>query len=790
MEERSPARKVCENPLRPMQTRQQLATDLEMCMFALTVSTAEPKNIKEAMADSAWIEAMQKELHLFDRLQVWELVDKPFVKTVIRLKWLWKNKKDEDQTVIRNKARLVAKGYAHEEGIDFEESFAPVARLEAVRIFIAYAAHKSFPIYQMDVKTAFLNGPLKEEAKYTLEILHKHGMENAQSISTPIATKPKLDANLSGNPVDQTDYLSKIGSLMYLTSSRPDIVQALYSSHVDEDTTSRLWLQLQKNAIVLRLSVSHSNFMQPRTALPYQAYPYSVSLHKGTDADHTGCIDSHKSTSGGIQFLGDKLVSWMSKKQNCTAMSVVEAEYGRMPTKIELTLEQSQQGVSNDVLEKVDTSKALDASLVDTESSVTESVEQDTSSRSENDAYADNIDIRPIYDEEPMAKERGFAIASLKNELRKLTGNSVNTKFGKSSILGKPVLQPHKNQLVIRQPTVFKSERPRISKLWFAPEVDVNNNLPKPVTTYYLPKEREYISAKPHHMIASRNSRNSSKNMPRFSSNDMVHNHYLEEAKKKTQECGRSSRPSVVHSARSQSTANGSKPIPKSNSQNSRNWPASKSSFVTTKTVPIAEHPRNSRNFSDSKHFVCSTCQKCVFNANQDSCVTKFQKEVNSRAKVPSNKTTNVNKLVEQISDSKQPKRQIPKGHRWVPTGKIFTSSITKVDSEPTNGSNADITNQYECEQTLDLSAGTLNLNAAMTSDHNSLELGIHDHNNKPSSSKPVPKVVPLADKTATSRQELELLFHHHITMLRSTCMDIAKIKRKEPKTGYKRTRE
>nr|GEU64452.1 retrovirus-related Pol polyprotein from transposon TNT 1-94 [Tanacetum cinerariifolium] len=138
-----------------------------MCMFTLTVSTAEPKNIKEAMADSAWIEAMQEELYQFDRLQVWELVDKPFSKTVIRPKWLWKNKKDEDQTVIRNKAQLVAKGYAQEEGIDFEESFAPVARLKAVRIFVAYAAHKSFPIYQKDVKTKFLNGPLKEEVYVT-----------------------------------------------------------------------------------------------------------------------------------------------------------------------------------------------------------------------------------------------------------------------------------------------------------------------------------------------------------------------------------------------------------------------------------------------------------------------------------------------------------------------------------------------------------------------------------------------------------------------------------------------
>ncbi|GJX47920.1 retrovirus-related pol polyprotein from transposon TNT 1-94 [Tanacetum coccineum] len=115
------------------------------------------------MADSAWIEAMQDELHQFDRLNVWELVDKPFGKMVIKLKWLWKNKKDEDQTVIRNKARLVAKGYAQEEGIDFEESFALVARLEAVRIFVAHAAHKSFPIYQMDVKTAFLKCPLRIE---------------------------------------------------------------------------------------------------------------------------------------------------------------------------------------------------------------------------------------------------------------------------------------------------------------------------------------------------------------------------------------------------------------------------------------------------------------------------------------------------------------------------------------------------------------------------------------------------------------------------------------------------
>nr|GEV33138.1 hypothetical protein [Tanacetum cinerariifolium] len=125
-----PLKEVRGNPSKPVQTRRQLATDPEMCMFALTVSTAESKNIKEAMADSAWIKAMQEELHQFNRLSVWELVDKPFGKSVIRLKWLWKNEKDEEQTVICNKARLVTKGYAQEEGIVFEESFALVARLE------------------------------------------------------------------------------------------------------------------------------------------------------------------------------------------------------------------------------------------------------------------------------------------------------------------------------------------------------------------------------------------------------------------------------------------------------------------------------------------------------------------------------------------------------------------------------------------------------------------------------------------------------------------------------------
>nr|GFD04864.1 Gag-Pol polyprotein [Tanacetum cinerariifolium] len=158
-----PLEQVIGNPSHLVRTRRQLELDAEMFMFALTVSRTEPKNIKEAMADSAWIESMQEEVHQFDRLDVWELVDRPLCTNIINLKWLWKNKRDEENTVIQNKSRLVAKGYAQKEGVDFEESFAPVVRLEAVRLFIAYAAHKSFTVYYMDVKTAFLYGSLKEE---------------------------------------------------------------------------------------------------------------------------------------------------------------------------------------------------------------------------------------------------------------------------------------------------------------------------------------------------------------------------------------------------------------------------------------------------------------------------------------------------------------------------------------------------------------------------------------------------------------------------------------------------
>nr|GEZ00898.1 Gag-Pol polyprotein [Tanacetum cinerariifolium] len=159
--------------------------------------------------------------------------------------------------------------------------------------------------------------------------------------------------------------------------------------------------------------------------------------------------------------------------------------------------------------------------------------------------------------------------------------------------LGKPILQPLRNQSVVRQLNAFKHERPPMSKQRFASQVDVNHNLSKPVTQYYLPKKSEFAFTKPDHMIASSSSRNSSKNMPRFSSNDMVHNHYLDEAKKKTQERDRNSKPSVMTPARFQSTTADSKPKPRSTINSSRSLPMLKSSCVTIPAMPKADHSKS-----------------------------------------------------------------------------------------------------------------------------------------------------------------------------------------------------
>ncbi|GJX31377.1 retrovirus-related pol polyprotein from transposon TNT 1-94 [Tanacetum coccineum] len=438
-----PLEQVIGEPSRPVLTRNQLRSDGDMCIYALTVSTVEPKNVKEAMTDPAWIESMQEELLQFKRLDVWVLVPLPDNIKPLTLKWLFKNKHDEENTVIRNKSRLVVRGYRQEEGIDFEESFAPVARMEAIRIFLAYAAHKSFIVFQMDVKTAFLHGTLKEDvyvcqpegfidadhpshvyklkkalyglkqaprawydelstfllqnhffkgtidptlfirrfnddilvvqvyvddiifgsthprytqlfsdlmksrfemsmmgemtfflglqvnqsprgifinqSNYVLEILKKYGMETCDPVGTPMEIKDKLDLDQNGSPVDATKYRSMIGALMYLTSSRPDIVHATcLCARYQAKPTEKHLKEVKRIFRYLRGTVN--------TGLWYTK-DSGIELTRFSDADYAGCKDTFKSTSGGAQFLGEKLVSWSSKKQDCTALSTAEAEY-------------------------------------------------------------------------------------------------------------------------------------------------------------------------------------------------------------------------------------------------------------------------------------------------------------------------------------------------------------------------------------------------------------------------------------------------------------------------------
>ncbi|GJX46814.1 retrovirus-related pol polyprotein from transposon TNT 1-94 [Tanacetum coccineum] len=158
-----PIDNIIGKPSRPVSTRKQLATDALWCFYNFVLSKVNTKNFKSAVTEDCWFEAMQEEIHEFDQLQVWELVPPPDCAMIIALKWIYKVKLDEYGDVLKNKARLVAKGYRQEEGINFEESFAPVARLEAIRISIANAASKNMTVYQMDVKTTFLNGELKKE---------------------------------------------------------------------------------------------------------------------------------------------------------------------------------------------------------------------------------------------------------------------------------------------------------------------------------------------------------------------------------------------------------------------------------------------------------------------------------------------------------------------------------------------------------------------------------------------------------------------------------------------------
>ncbi|XP_042972981.1 uncharacterized protein LOC122304782, partial [Carya illinoinensis] len=403
----------------------------------------EPKNIDDALLDESWILAMQEELNQFERNDVWTLVPRPKNYTIIGTKWVFRNKKDESGVITRNKARLVAQGFNQEEGIDYDETYAPVARLEAIRMLLAYACYKDFKLFQMDVKSAFLNGFINEEvyveqppgfenhispnhvfkltkalyglkqaprawyerlsgfliekgfsrgkidttlfikyenddilliqiyvddiifgatnenmcqvfaktmqeefemsmmgeltfflglqikqaksetfinqSKYIKELLKKFGMENAKEIGTPMSPSTKLDKDESGKPVDSKIYRGMIGSLLYLTASRPDIMFSVCLCARFQSSPKESHLIAVKRILRYLSGTINLGLWYPKHT--------SFDLISYTDADYAGCKIDRKSTSGACHFLGHALVSWFSKKQNSVALSTAEAEY-------------------------------------------------------------------------------------------------------------------------------------------------------------------------------------------------------------------------------------------------------------------------------------------------------------------------------------------------------------------------------------------------------------------------------------------------------------------------------
>nr|GEX19723.1 putative ribonuclease H-like domain-containing protein [Tanacetum cinerariifolium] len=325
---------------RPVSTRLQLYEQALFCYYDAFLTSVEPKTYKEALTQSCWIEAMQEELNEFERLEVWELVPRPDKVMVITLKWIYKVKLDELGGILKKKARLVTRGYRQEEGINFEESFALVARLEAIRIFLAYAAHKNMVVYQMDVKTVFLNGNLMEEVYVSqpdgfvdqdnpnrVYKLKKalYGLKQASRAWYDMLTSFLISQDFSKGSVDPTLFIRRNGNdLLLVQIYVNDIIFAASTLELlDTPMVKKSWMRIKKgkplihHIFVARPIEKHVHAFKRifrylrETVHRGLWYPKdsSVALTAFADADHAGCQDTRRSTSGSVQFLGERLIS-------------------------------------------------------------------------------------------------------------------------------------------------------------------------------------------------------------------------------------------------------------------------------------------------------------------------------------------------------------------------------------------------------------------------------------------------------------------------------------------------
>nr|GEW29038.1 hypothetical protein [Tanacetum cinerariifolium] len=331
-----PLEQVIGNPSQSVRTRRQLESDGEMCMFALTVSQTKPKNIKEAMDDSSWIESMQEELHQFDRLDRILSFETNLV--------LWR------RDMFKRKD-LILKNHLHQLldwklfGLDFEESFAPVARLEAVRLFIAYATHKSFIVNQMDVKTTFLYGPLKKEVyvnqpdgfvdPYHPDKVYRlkkalYGLKQAprawyDELSTFLVCK-----GFSKGSIDPTLFITKHrGDILVVQIYVDDIIFGSTDPKVSKQFEKLMHNKFEMSMMgELKLFLGIQIHQSPRGIFINQdKYAQEIFIKHGmTSCDSVGTPMAMKHLDADLSG-GDKLVSWSSKKQDCTLMSLAEAEY-------------------------------------------------------------------------------------------------------------------------------------------------------------------------------------------------------------------------------------------------------------------------------------------------------------------------------------------------------------------------------------------------------------------------------------------------------------------------------
>ncbi|GJR07314.1 putative ribonuclease H-like domain-containing protein [Tanacetum coccineum] len=339
-------------------------------MFACFLSQLEPSSVAQALNDPDWVEAMQEEMQQFVHQEVWKLVPLPEGKTAIGTKWILKNKRDAKGIVVRNKSRLVAQGHRQEEGIDYDEAFAPVARIKAIRLFLAFASYMGFMscesfvwpsssttglVYVDDIifgstnkawcdefevlmkgefemsamgeLTFFLglqvtqksNGIFISQDKYVQDMLKKFDMVNVRSATTPFeATTPKSKEE-PDEAVNIHLYRSMIGSLMYLTASRPDIQFAVSACSRHQVTPLTSHLNAVKRIFKYLKGRPKLGLWYPRDS-PFVLESYS-------DSDYAGSHGDRKSTTGGCQFLGRRLISWQCKKQTIVATSSTEAKY-------------------------------------------------------------------------------------------------------------------------------------------------------------------------------------------------------------------------------------------------------------------------------------------------------------------------------------------------------------------------------------------------------------------------------------------------------------------------------